>query len=559
MKYIQTFWTRTTPEADLLNISAGWLSPEYHWMSWALSCLQLKKLFGNIELITDTKGKYILSEVLKLPYDNVLTSLDSSMNGYPESLWALAKMHSYKMQREPFLHFDSDFFLWAKPVDELFSAELVAQNIEKDLAFYKNTLDELSKCLKVIPEPCQPQYYTGKSIYACNAGIIGGSDLAFFQEYCQFAFDFVNANPGCFEFDNAANVNFVIEQYFFCWLAEKKKIPISFLVDRVQEDPMYGSYVDFNNLPFTKLVHTVGGHKKSIEICDHVAKQLRMEYPDHYYHILDILKRNNKPGRIKIFYATKKLHQGDNPFFTDAGRTFQRTIAALEYISIPGNTDYEKIKETIERIQKNERFESFEVFLESIPAPGREKKYIRELHTLESQKLGLYEQVFQKNKRTGSLYNQESATYKYLQHVFARPLHEVLQIEVRQNKSLVLVETTQNWICKIPALTGQMIKDRFEATNEIDVTFALVPKISRMEVEEYFLEPIDSILVDLCSRKKNISALVNKMEKYFKKEELQNNYPAFQHLIVNTIKRLLYLEILIPTNNKQNVVEHAGL
>ena len=70
MKYIQTFWTRATTEADLLNISAGWLSPEYHWMSWALSCLQLKKLFGNIELITDTKGKYILSEVLKLPYDN---------------------------------------------------------------------------------------------------------------------------------------------------------------------------------------------------------------------------------------------------------------------------------------------------------------------------------------------------------------------------------------------------------------------------------------------------------------------------------------------------------
>ena len=49
------------------------------------------------------------------------------------------------------------------------------------------------------------------------------------------------------------------------------------------------------------------------------------------------------------------------------------------------------------------------------------------------------------------------------------------------------------------------------------------------------------------------------MEKYFKKEELQNNYPAFQNLIINTIKRLLYLEILIPTNNKLNVAEHTGL
>ena len=148
----------------------------------------------------------------------------------------------------------------------------------------------------------------------------------------------------------------MIEQYFFSWLAEKKVIPVTFLIDRIQEDPMYGSYVDFNNLPFTKLVHTVGGHKKSIEICDHVAKQLRMEYPDYYYHILDILKQNNKAGRIKIFYATKKLHQGDNPFFTDPGRTFQRTIAALGYLSNTGKADQQKTKELIGKDTKKRAF-----------------------------------------------------------------------------------------------------------------------------------------------------------------------------------------------------------
>ncbi|HKO82259.1 MAG TPA: DUF6734 family protein, partial [Chitinophagaceae bacterium] len=388
--------------------------------------------------------------------------------------------------------------------------------------------------------------YENKSIYACNAGIIGGNNLGFFKEYCQFAFDFVNANPGCFEFENAANVNFVIEQYFFCWLAETKKIPIAFLVNKVQEDPMYGSYVDFNNLPFTKLVHPVGGHKKSIEVCDHVAKQLRMEYPDYYYLILDTLKRNNKPGRIKNFYTARKLHRSDSVFFTDRKRIFQRTIAAFEYITNHNAGEKEKIETGIERIQTEDHIDDLKQHLENIHIPDRLKNYILELYELEYKKWQLYRQLFASNKRTAILYKKESVDYKYMQHAFAGSLNEILQIEVRQNKNLVLAEATQNWICKIPELTGQMIKDKFEATDTIETTFALVPKTARLEIEEYFLEPIDRILVDGCARKKNIAGLVKKMEKYFKKEELQNNYPAFQNLIINTIKRLLYLEILVP-------------
>ncbi len=548
MKFIQTFWTRNTAETDMLSISAGWLSPEYHWMSWALSCLQLKKLFGNIELITDTKGRDILTETLKLPYTNVSTSLDGSMDHYPETLWALAKMHSYKTQGEPFLHFDSDFFLWTKPGDEILGARLVAQNIEKDLAFYKNTLHELSKCLQNIPEPCQPQHYEHKNIYACNAGIIGGNDPDFFKEYCQFAFDFVNTNPGCFEFENAANVNFVIEQYFFYWLANKKKIPITFLVNRVQEDPMYGSYVDFNNLPFTKLVHPVGGHKKSIEVCDHVAKQLRMEYPDHYYLVLDTLKRRKTLARIKIFYSNHQINHGVNVFFADRRKTFQRTIAALEYVASHIPAIKESMVTGIERIQTGEVDETLKEYLENIPIHYPLKNYIPELYELEYKKWQLYSELFTTSKKMSFLYKKESANYKYLQHAFAGSPDEILRIEVRQNKNLVLADATQNWTCKIPELTGQMIKDKFEATDTIETTFALVPKRARMEIDEYYLEPIDRILVDLCNRKKNIGSLVKKMELYFKKKELQHNYSAFQNLIINTIKRLLYLEILVPEN-----------
>ena len=39
MKMVQTFWSKPAKGNSLMDISAGWLSPEYHWMSWALSGL----------------------------------------------------------------------------------------------------------------------------------------------------------------------------------------------------------------------------------------------------------------------------------------------------------------------------------------------------------------------------------------------------------------------------------------------------------------------------------------------------------------------------------------
>src|SRR5882757_7163537 len=110
MEYIQTFWPgpgRKTKE-ELYGFTGGWLSAEYHWMSWALSALQAQKIFGEIELVTDTPGAEMLSGVLGLPYSRVSTALDEMPGHYPAGLWSMAKIYSYSLQQEPFLHLDGD-------------------------------------------------------------------------------------------------------------------------------------------------------------------------------------------------------------------------------------------------------------------------------------------------------------------------------------------------------------------------------------------------------------------------------------------------------------------
>ena len=47
MRIIQTFWTAGQ---DPLKESFGWAHSEYHLMSWALSCLNLREHYDEVEL-----------------------------------------------------------------------------------------------------------------------------------------------------------------------------------------------------------------------------------------------------------------------------------------------------------------------------------------------------------------------------------------------------------------------------------------------------------------------------------------------------------------------------
>jgi hypothetical protein len=40
--------------------NSGWAFRESHYMSWALSCLQLKQFYDEIELVTDSEGADLL-------------------------------------------------------------------------------------------------------------------------------------------------------------------------------------------------------------------------------------------------------------------------------------------------------------------------------------------------------------------------------------------------------------------------------------------------------------------------------------------------------------------
>ncbi|MBS1735735.1 MAG: hypothetical protein JSS98_03930, partial [Bacteroidetes bacterium] len=191
MNIIQTLWSRNSP--DFISEKCGWLSPEYNLMSWALSCLQLKKFYPSVILYADKVSANLLCDILHLPYTKVICNLDK-MNDYDPQLWALPKIHTYSIQKDPFLHVDGDVFIWKAFDEDLINKGLIAQNKESATGYYENIMLLLEAELKYFPQEILDERNKQSLIFAYNAGIFGGSDIQFFRKYTQKAFDFVNLN-----------------------------------------------------------------------------------------------------------------------------------------------------------------------------------------------------------------------------------------------------------------------------------------------------------------------------------------------------------------------------
>ena len=179
MRIVQTFWTGGQ---DPLKYGFGWPHAEYNLMSWALSCLSLLKHYDEVVLYTDSAGKRILIDELHLPYTDVQVVFDDA-EWLPQH-WALAKIKTYSMQTEPFLHVDGDIYVPRPLPEEILSAPLIAQNREIGTIYYRRMMDRILSYPEIlIPEYIQ-KALSEESIPSYNMGFFGGSDLAFIRHYC---------------------------------------------------------------------------------------------------------------------------------------------------------------------------------------------------------------------------------------------------------------------------------------------------------------------------------------------------------------------------------------
>lgn len=293
MRITQTFWSGT---GNPLNKPYGWNHAEHNLMSWALSCCSLREHYDDVILYTDRQGYEVLIEKLRLPYTEVHVMYDDNLC-LPQH-WAYAKVKTYSLQTEPFLHVDGDIYAPKPFPQEAANAPLVAQNREIGTVYYRRMMDNILRHEEIT----LPRYITDalgeESIASYNMGIFGGSDLEFIHRYCGESFAFLENNRMNDRSLPYARVgcNILFEQVFFAVLADMEGKEVASVLGRAMKDEGYSGreFCDlayWNQRPF---FHLLGGHKRNPYNEEMIRRTLLRLYPDVLERVLALFPERHR-------------------------------------------------------------------------------------------------------------------------------------------------------------------------------------------------------------------------------------------------------------------------
>lgn len=278
MKIIQSFWTGNK---NSLTDSYGWLLPIFNYLSWIISCNQLRRYYDDVTLVTDSQGYDVLINKLHLPYTDVIVSLDC-LNHYNPNLWALAKIKAYQSIKEPFIHVDGDVFIWTKIDESLRDHELIVQNEETTTDYYGKMWRDIRHAISYMPEEMK-RYDLHIDNKAYNTGIFGGTDIDFIQRYTYKAFDFVDKNIKMVNKLQGTNFNIFFEQVLLYEMVLSEGKTTGCFIHENIGDNQYHDFANFDEVPDKrKYLHLLGFYKKQLQVCKKMESFVIRYYPEYY-------------------------------------------------------------------------------------------------------------------------------------------------------------------------------------------------------------------------------------------------------------------------------------
>ena len=283
MKFLHSFWSK--PFYDQANKDdyrfryfGGFPEAFLFFAAWTYSCLSIQKYYPNLHLVTDDRGVYLFRDVLKLPYKSFSTRLND-LDHYPKSLWALGKIHTYRMQKEPFCHIDGDVFFFGKVLDSIANKPIFCQSFDHHEALYQAIHKDVHEHFDRVPVEFQADL--SDNIRLINAGVIGGHDLKFYDYYCSKAFELVDNNLDKLNEKNRVNLNLYFEQFLLSNLIHKNHYEIGFLFPELLESER--SLTQFHRVPYkSQYIHLASTLKRFTEYLEQVVIRLQLEYPEYY-------------------------------------------------------------------------------------------------------------------------------------------------------------------------------------------------------------------------------------------------------------------------------------
>jgi len=269
-----------------------WTSPLHHLLAWGLSVHAARRHYPDTMLVTDREGKELLVDRLGLPFTHVSTDLEQ-LRGADIGWWALGKVVAYGLQDRPFVHLDSDVFLWKALPRAVAEAPVFAQSPEY---FHGNDEGcgprdiEAAFAAHGLALPVEWEWARSKSTQFFkeeNCGMVGGSHLAFFRYFTETALDLV-LNPGhapaWARVPDKAGYNMIIEQFLLAACVEYHRFHPDSPYRGVRIAHLFRSWEDACNpqrAARAGFTHLIGGAKSSPAVATRLEARMRREDPGY--------------------------------------------------------------------------------------------------------------------------------------------------------------------------------------------------------------------------------------------------------------------------------------
>jgi hypothetical protein len=280
---VWSFWSRPF-EAFY---GGTWASPADHLMAWVVSVQAASRHYPDTVLITDTPGRRLLVDRLGLRFASLSTELDRLADADP-AFWTLGKLTAYRLQDRPFVHIDSDVFLWRRLPAALEQARVLTQNPEPEgNGFYQPA--EVERAFAAAGESLPVEWRWARGAWprlrAETCGILGGCDLAFLHDYADIAAGVVACRPGWQGIADRARHNVLVEQFLLAaCIGYHANHPGSPHVG-VRAEHLFASWqaaVDDGEAERAGFTHLIAGAKRAPEAVRRLSARVRRDWPEFW-------------------------------------------------------------------------------------------------------------------------------------------------------------------------------------------------------------------------------------------------------------------------------------
>jgi len=285
MRSVWSLWSKPFQS----NYCGPWRSAFHHLLAWGVSVRAAGRYYPDTVLITDKPGKKLLVDQLGLEFASVSTELER-LNHVNSVWWALGKLVAYSLQDRPFIHLDTDVFLWKPLPGHLAESPVITQCFEgfhgHDSGYRPQDIERAfaQQGLK-LPVEWEWARAGGGLVPSENCGILGGCHIEFLRHYSRTAIDLVLRPENALAWSRLEGnwgYNMELEQFFLaaCAAFHRSHSTSPYAGVRIGNlFPSWASCFDPNLAARMGFTHLLSGAKAHPAVANRLVERVRREDP----------------------------------------------------------------------------------------------------------------------------------------------------------------------------------------------------------------------------------------------------------------------------------------